>query len=125
MPKQTKRSPLRSYERSLTDRVRDRVAEASRALDRSKPGEGRSSKAKRSRLAASGAKPISDATRENRSLIRVYRELRGTYRRHRAQSGQAALPELREAVHAFKKGPSLPALVSVAVFLDERGLLAW
>jgi len=35
------------------------------------------------------------------------------------------VPELREAVQAFKKGPSLTSLVGVAVFLDDRSLLTW
>ena len=48
-----------------------------------------------------------------------------TYQRYRRQTGRPALPELREAVHAFKRGPSLTSLVGVATFLDDRGLLGW
>ena len=97
-------------------------------LDRPKRGDGpRTSKLRHTRgeTLTGGSKANSEALRERRSLRRVYRELRGTYRKHRRQSGQTALPELREAVHAFKRGPSLTSLVSVAIFLDERGLLAW
>lgn len=119
---------LTSFERTLTDRVRDRIAEAGQAIDRSKPKGGkRTSKLGNTRLSMStnGPKANAEALRESRSLRHVYRELRGTYRRHRRESGQAALPELREAVHAFKRGPSLASLVVVAAFLDERGLLPW
>jgi hypothetical protein len=115
---------------TLTDRVRDRVAEAARSLD--KPAGRGSKNSKLSKLhhtrltsLAGTPKANSETLKEQRSLRQVYRELRGTYRRHRRTSGQAALPELREAVHAFKKGPSLVSLVAVAAFLDERGLLAW
>lgn len=124
----TSSKTLSSFERTLTDRVRDRVAEAAQSIDRSKPKGGkRTSKLGNTRLSmsTSGPKVDAEALREKRSLRQVYRELRGTYRRHRRESGQAALPELREAVHAFKRGPTLASLVPVAAFLDERGLLAW
>lgn len=62
---------------------------------------------------------------EARSLRRVYRELRGTYREYRKQTGRSSVPALREAVHAFKQGPSLTSLVGVAAFLDDRSLLPW
>jgi hypothetical protein len=130
MAKNTARSAPKnsnSFERTLTDRVRDRIAEAGEALDRAKPRGKKTSKLGNTRLGMSTAGPKADAEalRESRSINRVYRELRGTYRKHRRDSGQAALPELREAVHAFKRGPSLASLVTVAAFLDERGLLAW
>jgi hypothetical protein len=128
MAKASTSSKSLSFERTLTDRVRDRIAEAGQSIDRSKPKSSkRTSKLGNTRLGMStaGPKANSEALRESRSLRRVYRELRGTYRRHRRESGQAALPELREAVHAFKRGPSLASLVPVAAFLDERGLLAW
>ncbi len=119
-----------SSERSLTDRVQERLAEAGEAIDRtrSKSARGRkTSKLGHTRLGMStgGPKENADALRETRSLHRVYRELRGTYRKHRRDTGQAALPELREAVHAYKKGPTVAGLVAVAAFLDERGLLEW
>jgi hypothetical protein len=112
---------------TLTDRVRDRVSEAGRGLDKPAARGSKLSKLHHTRLTptAGSAKGNQESLREQRSLRRVYRELRGTYRRHRRTSGQAALPELREAVHAFKRGPSLASLVAVAAFLDERGLLAW
>lgn len=79
--------------RSLTDRVRDRVAEV--------------------------------GVEERRALRRVYGELRTTYQEHRRKTGGAPVPALREAVHTFKRGPSLDSLVGVAAFLDDRSLLTW
>ena len=36
------------------------------------------------------------------------------------------VPEaLRDAARAFKQAPSLTALVPVAAFLDEAGILSW
>jgi hypothetical protein len=67
----------------------------------------------------------SDPDSESRSLRRVYGEMRSKYHRYRKETGRSSLPALREAVHAFKKGPSLTSLVGVATFLDERGLLPW
>jgi hypothetical protein len=128
MSKPKRSKTLSSFERSLTDRVRDRIAEAGLSIDRSKPKGGRrNSKLGNTRLGMStgGPKADADAVRERRSLRHVYRELRGTYRRHRRESGQAAVPELKLAVIAFKRGPSLASLVPVAAFLDERGLLEW
>ena len=112
---------------TLTDRVRERVSEAARRLDKPAPRNSKISKLHHTRLTPTtgGPKINPETLREQRSLKQVYRELRGTYRRHRRDSGQAALPELREAVHTFKRGPSLVSLVAVAAFLDERGLLAW
>ena len=84
--------------RTLTERVRDRVATAGGGSDRDSEG---------------------------RSLRRVYGEMRSKYQRYRKETGKSSVPALREAVHAFKKGPSLTSLVGVATFLDERGLLPW
>ena len=112
----------------LTARVRLRVEHASRLLDRPAPGaRSRKSKLKNTRLSMSTAGPEADsaAVKERRSLLHVYRELRSTYRRHRRVTGQAAVPALKGAVHGFQRGPSLPGLVLVAAFLDERGLLPW
>ena len=85
---------------NLTERVKGRVAEAGAALEQT-PG----------------------PERESRSLRRVYGEMKTTYQQYRRQTGRPAVPGLRDAVHAFKRGPSLPALVAVAAYLDERGLL--
>jgi hypothetical protein len=62
---------------------------------------------------------------ERRALRRVYGELRTTYQTHRRKTGGAPLPALREAVHAFKREPTLDSLVGVAAFLDDRSLLSW
>lgn len=74
---------------------------------------------------ATSAPKAGDSEREARSLNRVYSELKTTYQQYRRQTGRSAVPELREAVQAFKKGPSLTSLVGVAVFLDDRSLLTW
>jgi hypothetical protein len=63
--------------------------------------------------------------REAQSLQTVYREMRGLYRNYRREAGTAAVPELRSAVAAFKRGQSLTSLVQIASFLDDRKLLAW
>jgi hypothetical protein len=114
--------------RTLAERVKARVAEAGVALD------GRSGKAKskyknlrptRLTRAASPLTEGSEAQREARSMRRVYAEMKVTYQRYRRQTGKPAVPALRDAVRAFQRGQSLPALVEVATFLDDRGLLAW
>ena len=62
---------------------------------------------------------------ETRSLQRVFSEMRTTYRGYRKDTKAPSVPELREAVRAFKRGQSLKSLTEVAVFLDERKLLGW
>jgi hypothetical protein len=111
----------------LTTRVLLRVEHAGRLLDRPTPGRrSRKSKLKNtSTFSTSGPQADSAAALERRSIMHVYRELRSTYRRHRRVTGQAAVPALKTVVHGFQRGPTLPALVAVAAFLDERGLLAW
>jgi hypothetical protein len=67
----------------------------------------------------------SGAPREMRALRRVFREMGRTQRTARRQSGQAPSPVVREAARAFRRDPSLSALVLVAASLDEVGLLSW
>jgi hypothetical protein len=55
----------------------------------------------------------------------VFLELGDTHRAYRARTGQAGTADLRAAAHAFKRTPTLPALVTVAGFFDELGLLEW
>ena len=114
--------------RTLTDRVRDRVAAAGARLEG--PGKPAGSKSKRPRAntlaaASAEAKGNGDPERDTESLRRVYGEMRSKYQAYRKETGKSSVPALREAVHAFKKGPSLTSLVGVATFLDERGLLPW
>ena len=66
-----------------------------------------------------------DPEHDAQSLRRVYGEMRSKYQRYRKETGKSSVPALRDAVVAFKKGPSLTSLVGVATFLDERGLLPW
>ena len=113
---------------NLAERVKSRVAEVSLTLERRNgsgaPGAKRP-RAARSSAPAGGQLSRPDAEREAQSLLRVYREMRKTYQQYRKKTGRPAVPALREAVHAFKRGPSLSSLVGVAVFLEDRGLLGW
>ena len=113
---------------TLTDRVRAHVAEAERLLDNRAPGANakpRHLRPTRSTKPTASFMDTSEAEREARSLQTVYREMRALYRSHRRQAGTAAVPELRSAVQAFKRGQSLTSLVQIASFLDDRKLLGW
>jgi hypothetical protein len=112
---------------TLSDRVKGRVSEARLALDGASKAAPKSKGLRPTRPArpASHLKAGLQDERDTRSLEQVYLELRSTYQRYRRETGKPSVPELRDAVHAFKLGPSLTSLVSVATFLDDRGLLAW
>ena len=114
---------------TLTDRVKDRVAKIEAELERREgtpaPKTSKAKKRTPSLGSAAAASRNGNGELETRSLNRVYGELKTTYQQYRKQTGRAAVPELREAVQAFKKGPSLTSLVGVAVFLDDRSLLTW
>jgi hypothetical protein len=114
--------------RTLTERVTARVTEAGLALDarvgKAAPARQRL-RAPRLAGQASPLKEGTEAQREARSLRRVYCEMKATYRRYRRQTGSPAVPALREAVRAYKRGKNLALLVNVATFLDDRELLAW
>ncbi|MGE0443492.1 MAG: hypothetical protein AB7L66_18680 [Gemmatimonadales bacterium] len=107
----------RDWSRTLTDRVRARV---DGAVDQ----EGGGKAAKRARQPSSLTNGNAES-REARSIDQVYCEMRTLYRRYRRRTKRPAVPALREAVQAYKRGPSLPRLVAVASFLDDRGLLGW
>lgn len=113
---------------SLTERVRGRVAEAGLALDRQEGGAAaKPGRLRPTRLStpAARSRETGDTQRESRSLRRVYEEIKTTYQQYRRKTGRPAEPALREAVHAFKRGPSLTSLVGIAAFLDDRGILGW
>ena len=57
------------------------------------------------------------------ALWEVFNHFGEARREQRRQTGEPALPGLKNATRAFRKEPSLGALVAVAAFLDERGLL--
>lgn len=127
MPARSISTPM-SPSQTLSDRVKGRVSEARLALDHGARKASPKAKGLRpTRLArtASHLKAGLQDERDTRSLEQVYFELRSTYQRYRRETGKPPVPELRDAVHAFKLGPSLTSLVSVATFLDDRGLLAW
>lgn len=114
---------------TLTDRVKDRVAKIEAELERREgtpaPKTSKAKKRTPSLGSAAAASKNGNGELEARSLNRVYGELKTTYQQYRKSTGRSAVPELREAVQAFKKGPSLTSLVGVAVFLDDRSLLTW
>ncbi|HSE66713.1 MAG TPA: hypothetical protein VLB12_06985 [Gemmatimonadales bacterium] len=98
-------SDLNPTDPTLTDRVRAHLAHLTKD--------------------AASVTGTSQAQREAQSLQRAYREMRGLYRNYRRKAGTPAVPELRSAVHAFRRGQSLTSLVHIASFLDDRKLLAW
>ena len=104
--------------RSLADRVQDRVVEATKALERTHRA--RRPTANRSRRAAA---PVPET--ELASLRAVFRELGDIHRQYRLRTGQPGTAALRAAAYEFKRSPTLPALVTLAAFFDELGLLAW
>lgn len=90
----------------LADRVRDRVREAGVTIDRA---------------------PVTQPglSKESLSLRRVFKEMGDTYRLHRRRTGDAVIPEVREAAIAFKRDPNLLSLTAVAAQLEREGLLGW
>ncbi|MGH7711605.1 MAG: hypothetical protein ACREOG_09980 [Gemmatimonadaceae bacterium] len=107
MSKPEARSPYReasSVSSNISDRVRDRVTEAEKRL---------------AELPAYGHDTLTTL-----ALWQVFEEFGDSRREHRRKTGDAVIPELREATLAFRRDPSLDSLVAVAVFLDQRGLLA-
>ena len=114
--------------RNLTERVRARVSEAGVARDagvRKANPKRKHLRPTRLRDKASALTEDLEAQRDAQSMRRVYCELKTTYKRYRRRTGRPAVPALRDAVRAFKRGQSLTSLVNVATFLDDRGLLAW
>ena len=112
---------------TLAGRVKARVAQAERLLENQREANGKHKELRSNRSPAPSASftDTGAAERETQSLRRVYSEMRALYRSYRRQSGTPAVPELRAAVHAFNRGPSLASLVHIASFLDERKLLIW
>jgi hypothetical protein len=115
-------------QRSLVDRVRDRVLRANRALERrdtaTRPRIRPPSVQRRAKPSAETSRgtPLS---RESRALRTVFRDLAVTHQRYRQRTGELVSPALRDAARAFKHEPSLLSLVPVAGFLDELKLLEW
>lgn len=106
MTKPALRSPYRDSSEpslNLTQRVRDRVSAAEM------------------RLASLSVE--TDDKLQLHALWEVFNHFGDARREQRRQTGEKALPGLRDATLAFRKEPSLSALVTVAAFLDERGLL--
>lgn len=122
--------PVRSgVNPSLVERVRARVEDAGRALQRradtSAPPVRRRPAPNRPAPSLKAPQPATPVTREIKALRVVYRDLGETHRRYRLRTGRAPTPALRAAARAFKQEPSLISLVPVAGFLDDLGLLEW
>lgn len=79
----------------------------------------------RARLGHAPAPAVNRNSLERRALDRVFREMGRNQRATRRETGQPPSPVVREAALAYRRAPSLPALVLVAASLDEAGLLAW
>lgn len=62
---------------------------------------------------------------DQRALRAVFRQLGGTYRRHRRETGEAVFAPLRSAALAFRQEPSFNSLLPVAALMDELALLKW
>lgn len=113
---------------TLTDRVRKRVAEAELHFDKLSRETTSKHRHLRPTILTQSSASFADTSREHRevqSLRKVFGEMQALYRAHRRQTGRPAVPELRSAVQAFRRGRSLKSLVHVATFLDDRKLLAW
>lgn len=106
MTKPSSRSPYRDSSEpslNLTQRVRDRVSAAEM------------------RLASMSVE--TDDKLQLHALWEVFNHFGDARREQRRQTGEKALPGLRDATRAFRRSPSLSTLVTVAGYLDERGLL--
>jgi hypothetical protein len=112
---------------TLADRVKARVAEAERGLDKRSRGNSKPKHLRPTIFDQSSASLMdsSGAQLEAHSLRAVYHEMRALYRGYRRRTGRPAVPELRSAVLAFNRGGSLKSLVDIASFLDDRKLLGW
>jgi hypothetical protein len=124
MAEKNSSSAARSGGRTLADRVRARVDDASRSVDR-RTGAARPSSRKPRAGSKSALSQGDAAAREQTALRMVFRDLGDTHRQYRARTGHTGTAPLREAAHAFKNAPSFTSLVAVSVFFDELGLLAW
>ena len=102
---------------SLVERVRERVATAASRLDHgARAGRRRSSDTS----AQADTKPP-----EVWALRWVFRDMGRTQRAMRRETGQPPFPAVRTAAIAFRRAPSLNALVGVAASLEEVNLLGW
>jgi len=110
---------------SVTDLVEERLRDAHRKLERrdgaTRPQIGRRAKGPPAtpRVDQDNAAP----SREVRALQSVYHDFGKLHRQYRARTGERTSPQLRAAALAFKQAPSLLALVAVAGFLHDLGLL--
>jgi maltooligosyltrehalose synthase len=109
---------------TLSDRVQARVQQARRVIDRGANAGDLEAKRLLLPANASSNQLSSDELREFQSLKQVFRDLGASYRRYRRQTGNRAMPGLRDAAYNFRAEPSLASLVTVAGFLDRLDLLS-
>jgi hypothetical protein len=113
---------------SISERVHSRMLVAGLAFDRRSTASRPRNRRPKDPVAASTATetPLDPAHARERACLRiVFRDLGDAHRRYRARTGQVGTPALRAAANAFKVEPSEVALVPVAAFLDELGILGW
>nr|AUN36827.1 hypothetical protein [uncultured bacterium] len=116
--------PMTEFPETLSDQMSARVYRAGLAVDRHSNATRRRWAGPERARPASPNSPSLEEVRQSQSLRRVFRELGGSYRRYRSQTGGRVAPGLREAAHKFRAEPSLANLVAVARFLDELDLLS-
>jgi hypothetical protein len=73
--------------------------------------------------AALGENPPRGETVPKRALWRVFHEFGASYRQQRREAGVRPIPGVRDAAVAFRREPTLTALVAVASSLEEHGLM--
>lgn len=112
---------------ALAERLRHQVDAATAELSRrpgargeDQPRRGGRTAARSTRSSLAGSLPP-----DQRALRAVFRQLGGTYRRHRRETGEAVFAPLRSAALAFRQEPSFNSLLPVAALMDELALLKW
>jgi hypothetical protein len=130
IPPSSERSRLSRAEHSLLDRIRARVSWTQRELERRdaapSPGTPIAGRRASSRPKTDAAKASDQpASPEMRALNVVYGMLGRSHRRYRERTGERVPPALQAAARAFKQDPSDIALVPVARYLDDLGLIKW
>ena len=109
----------------LLDRLRRRVANVERALERRDATRPDLPLPPQDRGGPDEAVKAKSGSRDLRALKVVYRGFARAHRHHRARTGESASPALKAAARAFRQEPSVFSLVLVAGHMDDLGLLKW
>ena len=110
-------------ERTITDRLTERLREAGSGVDQSRSRSRRRGSDAR-RLGALDAR-TPEELREARSLRRVFLDMGKSYREYRRRTGEPVSPEVRDAAVRFRRERSVTSLAGVAASLDELRILSW